>query len=317
MLCAVNFPQFEDGFMRIFASLALSFACAALISVPSYADEQKPGDDPVLAVVNGTDIHRSEVVESARSLPPEYQAQIEQILPALVERYVDLRLIADRAESTGIAKDPEVKEMVARLQVDVEREVFLKRYLKEHVTDAMLQARYQDFLKSHPPEPEVHARHILVPTEEEAKAVLAKLASGQTFDQVAAEMSKGSSAQKGGDLGYFVKGDMVPEFAEAAFAMKPGEVSKEPVKTQFGYHIIKIEDRRDRQPPTFDQVKPNLESDAQQELIASLIKDLRSAAKVEIKTPPAPPGGAAAPAPQSDVPTPAPESGGAAPATVQ
>ena len=130
-------------------------------------------------------------------------------------------------------------------------------------------------------------------------------------------MSKGSSAQKGGDLGYFVKGDMVPEFAEAAFAMKPGEVSKEPVKTQFGYHIIKIEDRRDRQPPTFDQVKPNLQSDAQQELIASLIKDLRSAAKVEIKTPPAPSGGAAAPAPQSDVPTPAPESGGAAPATVQ
>jgi peptidyl-prolyl cis-trans isomerase C len=114
---------------------------------------------------------------------------------------------------------------------------------------------------------------------------------------------------------------MVPEFAEAAFAMKPGEVSKEPVKTQFGYHIIKIEDRRDRQPPTFDQVKANLESDAQQEVIASLIKDLRSAAKVEIKTPPAPPapegGAAAAPAPQSGGTAPAGQSGGNAPATVQ
>jgi peptidyl-prolyl cis-trans isomerase C len=305
--------------MRIFASLALTFACAVLISSPSSAEEQGTGENPVLAVVNGTEIHRSEVVESARSLPPEYQSQIDQILPALVERYVDLKLIADRAESTGIANDPEVKEMVARLQVDVEREVFLRRYLKEHVTDAMLQARYQEFLKAHPPEAEVHARHILVPTEEEAKAAIAKIASGQSFDQVAAEMSKGSSAQKGGDLGYFVKGDMVPEFAEAAFAMKPGEVSKEPVKTQFGYHIIKIEDRRDRQPPSFDQVKANLESDAQQELIASLIKDLRSAAKVEIKTAPAPqaPASGGATAPQSDGTAPAPESGGTAPATVQ
>ena len=294
--------------MKLFASLALAFAWAVLVAPPTSAEEQTPGEDPVLAVVNGTEIHRSEVVESARSLPPEYQAQIDQILPALVERYVNLKLLADRAESAGLAEDSEVKEMLARLKQDVVREVFLRRYLKEHMTDEMLQARYQEFLKAHPPEPEVHARHILMPTEEEAKAVIEKLNSGKDFDAVAAEMSKGGSAQNGGDLGYFVKKDMVPEFAEAAFAMKPGEVSKEPVKTQFGWHVIKVEDRRDRQPPSFEQVKGDLEGEAQQELVAALIKELHDSAKVEIKTLPAPQ------APDAGGAAPAPESGAAAPA---
>lgn len=285
--------------MNLSSPVAFAFALAVLILPPASAEDETPGADPVLAVVNGMEIHRSEVVESARSLPPEYQAQIDQILPALVERYVDLKLLGDRAEANGLADDSEVKETLSRLQQDVVREVYLRRYLGERVTEEALQARYQDFLKANPPQPEVHARHILVPTKEEAQAVIEQLKSGKDFATVAAEISKGGSAQKGGDLGYILKGDMVPEFAEAAFTLQPGETSKEPVETRLGWHVIKVEDRRDRPPPSFEEVKGDLESAAQQELVTALIQELRDGAKVEIMAPQAPEAGAVAPAPES------------------
>lgn len=297
--------------MNPFNPVAFAFALAVLIAPPASAEDETPGENPILAVVNGTEIRRSEVVESARSLPPEYQAQIDRILPALVERYVDLKLLGDRAEASGLADDPEVKETLSRLQQDVVREVYLQRYLKERVTEEALQTRYQDFLKANPPQPEVHARHILLPTKEEAQAVIEQLNSGKDFAAVAEEMSKGGSAKNGGDLGYFLKGDMVPEFTEAAFALQPGETSKEPVETQLGWHVIKVEDRRDRQPPSFDEVKGNLESEAQQELVTALIQELREGAKVDIKAPPAPE------APEADGVAPAPESGEADPAAAQ
>jgi peptidyl-prolyl cis-trans isomerase C len=283
--------------MKAFASLALALAWASILAPSVFAEEKAAGEDPVLAVVDGTEIRRSEVVESARSLPPEYQAQIEAILPALVERFVDLKLLGDRAEASGLNDDAEVKETMAKLQQDVVREVYLRRYLKERVTDEVLQARYQDFLKANPPQPEVHARHILVPTKEEAEKVIEQLDSGKEFIAVAAEASKGGSAQNGGDLGWFVKGDMVPEFADAAFAIEPGQIGKNPVETQFGWHVIKVEERRDRQPPSFEEVKGKLESEAQQELVTALLQELRKDAKIEIKTPAALPteGGATPP----------------------
>jgi peptidyl-prolyl cis-trans isomerase C len=291
--------------MKAFASLALAFALATM-SAASGAEETPAGaEDPVLAVVNGTEVRRSEVVESAKSLPPEYQAQLDQILPALVERYVDLKLLGDRAAASGLNDDPEVKETLAKLQEDVVREVFLRRYLKERVTDEALQTRYQEFLKNNPPQPEIHARHILVPTKEEAQKAIADISSGKDFSEVATALSKGGSAQNGGDLGYFVKDDMVPEFAEAAFAMQPGEISKAPVQTQFGWHVIKVEDRRDRQPPSFEEVKPTLEGEAQQETVTALLKELREGATIEIKTPPAPAG----PAPAAAPPPPATQDG--------
>jgi peptidyl-prolyl cis-trans isomerase C len=287
--------------MKAFAFVALALALLAMHAAPVRAQDEPAGEDPVVATVNGTQVRKSEVVESARSLPPEYQAQIDQILPALVERYVDLKLLDSRAASSNLKEDPEVKETVSKLEQDVIREVFLRRYLKERVTDDVLQARYQEFLKKNPPQPEIHARHILVPTKEEAQKAIEEIKSGKDFSAVATELSKGGSSQNGGDLGYFVKDDMVPEFAEAAFAMKTGEVSQEPVQTQFGWHVIKIEDRRDRQPPSFEEVKPTLENEAQQEIVTALLKELREGAKIEIKTPPAPaataPGGVVAPEP--------------------
>jgi peptidyl-prolyl cis-trans isomerase C len=298
--------------MKALAFVAFAVVFLAMHAAPVRAQDEPAGEDPVVATVNGTEIRKSEVVESARSLPPEYQAQIDQILPALVERYVDLKLLDGRAASSNLQEDPEVKETVAKLEQDVIREVFLRRYLKERVTDEVIQARYQEFLKKNPPQPEIHARHILVPTKEEAQKAIQDIKSGKDFSAVATELSKGGSAQNGGDLGYFVKDDMVPEFAEAAFAMKPGEVSQEPVQTQFGWHVIKVEDRRDRQPPSFEEVKPTLENEAQQEIVTALLKELREGAKIEIKTPPAPeptaPGTVVAPEP-------APAGEPAAPAT--
>lgn len=269
--------------MKAFASLALAFALATM-SAASGAEETPAGaEDPVLAVVNGTEVRRSEVVESAKSLPPEYQAQLDQILPALVERYVDLKLLGDRAAASGLNDDPEVKETLAKLQEDVVREVFLRRYLKERVTDEALQTRYQEFLKNNPPQPEIHARHILVPTKEEAQKAIADISSGKDFSEVATALSKGGSAQNGGDLGYFVKDDMVPEFAEAAFAMQPGEISKAPVQTQFGWHILKLDDVRDAQFPPFDEVKAQIAQRLEQQKLAAFREGLRTKAKTDYK----------------------------------
>lgn len=284
--------------MRFFK--LLPFALAVLVVPSVLAQEETQGLDPVLAVVNGMEIRRSEVVESARSLPPEYQTQVNQILPALLERYIDLKLIDEEALGKGLGEDAEVEKRLAQVKEDIVREVYISRYLDKRVTEEGLQARYQEFLKTNPPQPEVHARHILVPTKEEAVAVIEQLNSGKDFAAVAAELSKGGSAQSGGDLGYFLKEDMVPEFSEAAFAMQPGETSKEPVETRFGWHVIKVDDRRDRQPPSFEEVKGNLRSEAQQEVVTALIQDLRASAKIEIKTPAAPEAGGAAPAPESE-----------------
>ena len=139
---------------------------------------------------------------------------------------------------------------------------------------------YDEAIKQVKNEEEVHARHILVPTEDEAKAILAQLKGGADFATLAKEKSKDPGAAEGGDLGYFTKDQMVPEFAEVAFKLDKGQLS-DPVKTQFGWHIIKVEDKRIKPTPTFDQVKGQIENYVAHRAQAQLVENLRSAANVE------------------------------------
>jgi peptidyl-prolyl cis-trans isomerase C len=269
-------------------------------ATPEAAAPEAADEDPVLAVVNGTELRRSDVVASARDLPQQYQDQLDQIFPALVERLVDLTLLQQEGERRNLQADPEVQERVAVYEDQVVRETLLQREVSAKMTDEAIQARYDDFLKEQQPQQEIHARHILVATEEEAKAVIAELDAGGDFEALAAAKSTDTgSGANGGDLGFFTPDQMVPEFSGAAVAMEPGTYSKTPVQSRFGWHVIKVEEKRDVAPPTLEEARPEIESRLQQELIGELVSDLRANAQIEMATPPAaaePPADAAPPA---------------------
>ena len=266
-----------------FAPIKTGALILALASLPVAASAQ--ADDPLVATVNGKEIHRSEVLEAARSLPAQYQSQLEQIFPMLVERVVDFHLLSEAAGAAGFAKDEEVKRRLAKLQDDVMREVYIQRQIDERVNDAAVRKRYDEFLAGNPAQPEVHARHILVEDEAAAKELIVKLDGGADFAELAKESSTGPSASRGGDLGYFTADQMVPEFSEQAFKLEDGQYSKAPVKTQFGWHVIKVEDRRDSAPPAFEGMEQQLREELSREAVGTVLSDLREVAKVEIVSP--------------------------------
>jgi len=244
------------------------------------ADEQ---DDPVVAVVDGAEIRFSDVTAYASTLPPQYRQAFNQIFPFLVQRLIDLALIDKAAQADGLADDQEVQERVNKLTIEVMREVYMQRLLAGEVSEEEVQARYQTYLEENPPEEEVHARHILLESEEEARGVIAELDEGADFATLAEEHSTGPSAAQGGDLGYFTGQQMVPNFAEAAFALEPGSYTKDPVQTEFGWHVILVEDKRTKAPPTFEQLEPQLKQELQGAAVERHLADLRSVAEIEVK----------------------------------
>jgi peptidyl-prolyl cis-trans isomerase C len=241
-----------------------------------------PSPETVVAIVNGTKITRADVIASAKSLPQQYQQQIEAIFPALIDRLVDLTLLGEEGRKQNLQEDPEVKAEIAQRADQVIQEALIRRHLKEAMTEDAIKARYDQFVKETPPQTEVHARHILVETEAEAKDIITQLAAGADFAQLAKEKSKDPSAKEnGGDLGYFAEGQMVPEFSKAAFAMQVGETSKEPVKTDFGWHVIKVEDRRQKAAPTLEEARAQIQETLSGELMNSYIESLHKGATVQ------------------------------------
>jgi peptidyl-prolyl cis-trans isomerase C len=267
----------------VLTALALA---APLLTLAPAASAQSQGmageDDPVVARVDGMEVHRSEVFAFASTLPAQYQSQIMQIYPMLVQRLVDFKLAAKAGNDAGLADSAEVKKRMAELKERVIREVWFQKQIDAKVTDEALQARYKEFVKENPPKKETHARHILLETEEQARDLIAKLDEGADFEELAKEHSTGPSGAQGGDLGYFTDDQMVPEFAAAAKQLQPGEYSKEPTKTQFGWHVIKVEDRRDSAPPSFDEVKDKLHDELARAAVESALAELRQNADVEI-----------------------------------
>lgn len=239
-------------------------------------------DDPAVATVNGETILRSDVMAVVATLPPQYQQQLPQIFPALVERLVDFRLIAKAASGNGLGEDKEVMDRLAKLKQDVVREVYLERQIEARSTDEALRARYDTFVAENPPKAEVRARHILLKEEAEAREVITALDGGADFAELARERSTGPSAAQGGDLGYFAAEQMVPEFSEKAFALESGAYGKDPVQTQFGWHVIKVEDRRDAAPPSFESLEQQMREQVARETVQQVVKDLRVGAEIEI-----------------------------------
>ncbi|MBF5094000.1 peptidylprolyl isomerase [Azospirillum sp. INR13] len=239
--------------------------------------------DPVVARVNGEELHKSDVSRMVSQLPPQVQQMpIEMIYPAVIDQLVSGKLVSSAGYKAGLADSAEVKDEIKRAEERAVQRAYIQKEIKARITPDAMQKAYQDFLKENPAQEEVKAAHILVEKEDEAKAIIAQLKKGGDFAKLAKEKSKdAAAAAQGGDLGYFTKDAMVEPFANAAFAMKPGEISKEPVKTQFGYHIIKVEDKRAQPQPTLDEVKPQLEQTLSKDIVTALVEELRGKATIE------------------------------------
>ena len=239
-------------------------------------------DDPIVAKVNGTDIRQSDLTAAeediGQNLPPMAPDAKRDYLITYV---TDMLIIAKAAEAKKIGDSADFKRKLDIARNKLLMEGLLTAEAKSAVTDDAMKKVYAEATKQMGEEKEVHARHILVEKEDEAKAVLADLKKGGDFAAIAKEKSKDpGSKESGGDLGYFTKDQMVPEFAEVAFKLDKGQLS-DPVKTQFGWHVLKVEDKRNRPIPEFDKVKDQIETYVVRKAQADLVTKLRGEAKVE------------------------------------
>ena len=239
--------------------------------------------DPVVAIVNGQPVRLSELEVAQQSLPQQYRNMpLQAVFPALLDRLVDSKLVVQEGKKTKVNEDPAFKKRMAFVEDQVLQDFWIQREIARLVTAEKLQKRYEERLKAMPTEEEVHARHILVSTEDEAKALIAELKKGAAFDKLAKEKSTDkASGAEGGDLGWFKKSDMVKEFADAAFNLKKGELSEVPVKSQFGYHVIRVEDRRKAPPPAFEEMADSLREEMAREAVTAQLDQLRAGAKIE------------------------------------
>jgi peptidyl-prolyl cis-trans isomerase C len=261
----------------------LAIAASFIAATPQIAFAQ--ATDPVLARVDGVEIHQSDLAmaeaDIGGSLPP---VQGDQRRDALLAYLIDVNLLSRAAEAKKIDQAPVFPQKLAFARKKVLVEALLEQESKAAVNDKDIKKFYDENLK---PQNEVHARHILVETEAQAKDVVAKLKGGADFAQLAKEVSKDPGSD-GGDLGYITKDQVVAEFGEAAFKLDKGKMS-DPVKSQFGWHVIKVEDKRERKPPPFDAVKDRIKTVLMQKANEDLVTKARQSAKIERLTETAPP----------------------------
>jgi peptidyl-prolyl cis-trans isomerase C len=237
--------------------------------------------DPVVARVNGVDIRESDLALAEEDLGADMQSiSPEARREHLISYLADIIMVTQTADKKNLADNPDFKRRLAFLRNKLLMGYELQQEAKTAVTDQALHQTYDEAVKSMAGQEEVRARHILVQGEDEAKAILEQLKKGADFATLAKEKSKDPGAAEGGDLGYFTKDQMVPEFADVAFKMYPGQLSN-PVKTQFGWHVIKLEDKRTKQPPEFEKVKDQIEVYLARKAQTEFIAKLRQNAKVE------------------------------------
>jgi len=247
------------------------------------------GPDPVIARVNGVDIKQSDLALAEEDVGADMQAASpEAKREHLISYLADVIMVTQAAEKKKLADNPEFKRRLAFLRNKLLMGYELQDEAKAALTDDALKQTYNDAVKSMGGQEEVRARHILVENEDEAKAILDQIKGGGDFAALAKEKSKDPGAADGGDLGYFTKDQMVPEFADVAFKMYPGQLSN-PVKTQFGWHIIKVEDKRTKQPPEFEKVKDQIEAYVARKAQSEFVAKLRQTAKIERLDKPAEP----------------------------
>jgi len=259
----------------IVKSMTAAIGLVALTTT-AFAQEQAGADDTVVATINGTEIFRTDIEFAAQALPEQMrQVPMEQIYPMLLDRVIDFKLLEVAAEDQKLGDDPEIQPALAQARANVLRDAMLRKTIDARTTDEALQTQYEELKAGEGfSYEEVHARHILLASEEDAKAVITDLEGGADFAELAKEKSTGPSGPQGGDLGYFKQGQMVPEFGDAAFTMEIGSTSAEPVKTQFGFHVIKVEDKR-KVEPTFEETEPQIRQEVARTVVTELVAELQ------------------------------------------
>ncbi|MEA2864599.1 MAG: peptidyl-prolyl cis-trans isomerase [Bradyrhizobium sp.] len=274
-----SFPETKTGLRLGLASAAVTgcLAMVLLTGLPLRAEDA----NPVLAKVNGAEIRQSDVALAEEELGPS----LAQMDPAtkkdnVLSFLIDMKIVSKAAEDKKVENSEDFKKRLAFTRNRLLMDSLLATEGKAASTDQAMKKVYEDASKQISDEQEVHARHILVESEDDAKAIAEELKKGADFAELAKKKSKDPGASDGGDLGFFTKDQMVPEFSNVAFAMEPGKIS-DPVKSQFGWHIIKVEEKRNRKAPDFEQVRSQIETYVTRKAQADYVAKLRETAKVE------------------------------------
>lgn len=277
-----------SGVFGLFAAGIVAFGGASALAA---------GPSDVIAKADGIEITEGDIQIALQDMQDQLGGMSDaQRRDTAITYLIDLKLGVKAAKDAKLTDDEGVKRRVALLTDRLLFDEYLEAAAKKVVTEDAMKALYSDTVKNLKPEQEIRARHILVETEDQAKAAIKRLKAGEDFAKVATELSKDpGSGQQGGDLGFFTKERMVPEFSTAAFALDIGKVS-EPVKSQFGYHIIKVEEKREKPVPTFEEVKDQISEFMLNKSRQDILKALRAAAKIERPEPVADPAKGQAPA---------------------
>jgi len=289
----MNQPK-QTHLRRILMAGAVAASTVIAAALPALAEETP---DPPIATVNGQAITEADLAAAAA----EFGDQLARVPPenretALIDLIVNIKLAAQAAEAAGLDKNPVVMKRIELGRMRALYSEFLRQKFLAAVTDATIKQRYDEEIAKFEPGDEVKASHILVPTEEEAKAIIADLDKGGDFAAIAKEKSQDpGSGASGGDLGYFTKGRMVKPFEDAAFALEVGKYTPTPVKSDFGFHVILVVDKRKEEAPKFETEAQRIQQDLIRETFEKEIKTLRDAAKIEVIPPAAPPADAATP----------------------
>ena len=263
--------------------LAARFAAAVLLAAPGGASSalaQAP--DPVVATVNGSNIHRSDLEAARVQLPEQYRnLPIERLYQPLLSQLIRSKLISQKARADKLQDEEGHKKRLAMIEDRLLEEAYLQKIIEGKLTEEAMRARYKDTIAKMPATEEVRARHILLKTEAEAVAVIKELAGGADFAKVAGEKSIGPTKTQGGDLGFFGRGQMVKPFEDAAFALKPGEVTQKPVQSPFGWHVIKLEEKRAQKPPSFEEAQDQIGQEMSQEIAEETVNKLTEGAAIQ------------------------------------
>ena len=237
---------------------------------------------PIVANVNNEDISLETMIHAMNELPPEIQSQpFMSYYEDLLERVIDIKLFAQEGKKMKLNEEPSVRAAIDFVIEKVLMQAFLSKYVQENIKEENLKASYNNFIADETSREEIKASHILMDTESEAIDVINMLNNGDDFAELAKNKSTGPSGPSGGDLGWFKRGQMVPPFEKAAFSLNKNEISQRPVQTQFGWHVIKIFDKRIPEAPSYENMKSKLIQDLERKIVSKKIQDLRNDALIE------------------------------------
>ena len=259
-------------------SLILSLTLISIIFIKSAQTQ----DIPIVANVNKEKISLETMIHAMNELPTEIQSQpFMSYYEELLERVIDIKLIAQEGKKINLEEDPSVKAAIDFVTEKVLMQAFLSKYVQKNISEESVKASYNNYIADETSREEIKASHILLDTQNEAVEVIKMLNNGDDFAEVAKNKSTGPSGPSGGDLGWFKRGQMVPPFENAAFSLGQNEISQNPIRTQFGWHVIKVFDKRIPQAPSYENMKNNLIQDLERKIVSKKIQDLRNNASIE------------------------------------